>query len=220
MAAARDITARKEIEAELRVAKENAEASNRAKSEFLANMSHELRTPLNAIIGFSEILEDQTFGELNQRQGRYVTNILGSGRHLLQLINDVLDLAKIESGKLHLEFETFNPAPAIHDVLNIVRTLAHKKDVTLEIEVPELPDLEADAPKFKQILYNLLSNGIKFTPEGGIVKMTAQVKGSQMLRVSVMDNGIGIKLEDQGRVWLGSDGKPERARGIIRVVNE
>ncbi len=122
--------------------KDAAESANLAKSQFLANMSHELRTPLNAIIGFSEILADKTFGELNDRQLKYSNNILNSGRHLLQLINDILDLAKVEAGRVELMRNTFNVAKALSEVQTIVKTLANKKRISLEFEVaPDLPPL-------------------------------------------------------------------------------
>lgn len=185
-------------------AKDAAEAANHAKSEFLANMSHELRTPLNAIIGFSEILEDQTFGELNQRQIKYVSNILTSGRHLLQLINDILDLAKVEAGRLNLDYEQFAVGTALQDVANVVKTLAQKKNIALDIEVPhDLPLVTADQAKFKQVMYNLLSNAIKFTPEGGQVQVqaNAEQREKSYLRIAVSDSGIGIKPEDQERIF-------------------
>lgn len=188
-------------------AKEAAEAANRAKSEFLANMSHELRTPMNAIIGFSEILADRTFGELNPKQAKYVNNVLTSGRHLLQLINDILDLSKVEAGRMELQCSAFDVGQALRDIVAIVKTLAAKNGVALQTEVaPDLPLLTADPAKFKQILYNLLSNAIKFTPTGGSVTVRAG-KGTDVhingavLRLSVTDTGIGIRPEDQTRIF-------------------
>ncbi len=219
---ARDISQQKNIEAALINAKLAAEEATHAKSQFLANMSHELRTPLNAIIGFSEILEDGTFGSLNPKQGRYVSNVLTSGRHLLQLINDILDLAKVESGKLDLQPEDFAPEQVVENVLAICRALANKKSIVLATEfAPDLPLLHADESKFKQVLYNLLSNAVKFTTEGGRVTVAASVQPSagngtggnaelipdsspragSCLRVSVSDTGIGIRPADHARVW-------------------
>lgn len=208
--------AMRQVNRQLMESEQRALAATQAKSQFLANMSHELRTPLNAIIGFSEILYDKTFGELNDRQLKYARNILTSGRHLLQLINDILDLAKIEAGKLELERTSFDPATALEDVQTIVKALAHKKGITLSIEAdPQLPPLFADQPKFKQIMYNLLSNAIKFTPDAGRVTVTAQLsaweheaasastpKDGPCLRVCVADTGIGIQPKDQERVFL------------------
>lgn len=204
---ARDITDAKKNQETLAAALATAQDANLAKSRFIANMSHELRTPLNAIIGFSEMLEGHAVGNLNTKQDRYVANVLSSGRHLLALINDILDLAKVESGKLVLLPEAFAPATAIDNALNIVRSLAERKSIKLEATCePDLPDLYADSSKFKQVLYNLLSNAIKFTPEGGrVVLQATRIRGSgsgvDRLRIAVHDTGIGIKLEAQERVW-------------------
>jgi PAS domain S-box-containing protein len=198
----RDVTERRQAE-DFRRAKETAEEANRAKSQFLANMSHELRTPLNAIIGFSEILHDRTFGDLTPKQDRYVGNILQSGRHLLQLINDILDLAKVDSDTVQLEYVAFPVAVAVRNIDNMVKVLLSKKNISLESNIPsDLPVVIADQTKFKQIIYNLVSNAIKFTPEGGKVTITAwSADNGSTLQVAVKDTGIGIKLEDQERVF-------------------
>jgi PAS domain S-box-containing protein len=205
----RDITERKQGEAELQMAKIAAEDANLAKSQFLANMSHELRTPLNAIIGFSEVLADQTFGALNERQHRYANNIQNSGRHLLALINDILDLAKVESGKMDLVRCALDPVSTIQEVLSTIKPLTAKKELRLEfVHEDYLPELSADAGKFKQVLYNLLSNAIKFTRERGRISIGAKASEEtiagvpqQCLQVSVADTGIGVKPRDHERIF-------------------
>lgn len=158
---------------QLKAANADLEEATRHKSEFLANMSHELRTPLNAIIGFSELLQDQVFGSVNEKQARYVNNILTSGRHLLALVNDVLDLAKVEAGRMELHAEDFGPDEAIGDVEAIINGIATKKKLIISNQFEAgLKTLRADKSKFKQILYNLLSNAVKFTPEGGSITVT------------------------------------------------
>ena len=165
-----DITGLKRIEEELRQARDEAERANRAKSEFLARTSHELRTPLHGIIGFAEFLIDGKPGALNPKQREYLEDIYNSGKHLLWLINEVLDLAKVEAGKMEVSPETFSLRTAIEEVCAVARPLAQKRSIRVEVEVaPELVEVTLDQQKFKQILYNLLSNAIKFTEKGSEV---------------------------------------------------
>ena len=177
------------------------EVANRHKSEFLANMSHELRTPLNAIIGFSEVLLDRMFGELNDKQDEYLQDIFTSGKHLLSLINDILDLSKIEAGRMELELATFSLPMAVDNALTLVRTRAENHGITLGLDVDErLGDFVGDERKIKQILVNLLSNAVKFTPEGGRVGVHAGLANGHV-EISVSDTGIGIAQEDQGLIF-------------------
>ena len=188
---------------DLDVAKDEAESATKSKSDFLANMSHELRTPLNAIIGFSEILEDQTFGELNEKQTRYINNVLVSGRHLLQLINDILDLSKVEAGKLELELSGVNIKGMLENSSIMIKERAMKHGIRLDSHISqELMGLEilADERKLKQVMFNLLSNAAKFTPDGGTISIGARREREDLI-ISVADTGIGIKLEDQKRVF-------------------
>jgi signal transduction histidine kinase len=177
------------------------EAANRHKSEFLANMSHELRTPLNAIIGFSEVLGERMFGELNEKQAEYTDDILSSGRHLLSLINEILDLSKVEAGRMELELAKFDLPLAIDNARTFVRERAAKHGINLDVTVDErLGDFVGDERKIKQILLNLLSNAVKFTPEGGRIGIEAkQADGS--IEISVSDTGIGISPEDQAKIF-------------------
>jgi signal transduction histidine kinase len=180
---------------------EQIEAANRHKSEFLANMSHELRTPLNAIIGFSEVLQEKLFGELNEKQAEYAEDILTSGRHLLSLINEILDLSKVEAGRMELEAATFDLPLAIENARTFVRERATKHGITLDVDVDErLGDFLGDERKIKQILLNLLSNAVKFTPEGGRIGIKAK-RADGSVEISVSDTGIGIAPEDQARIF-------------------
>jgi len=188
--AIRDATERKRYEQALHEA-------NRLKSEFLANMSHELRTPLNGIIGFSEFLIDEKPGSLNAKQKEYLGDILNSGRHLLQLINDVLDLSKVEAGRMELYPEVFPPAKAIEEVCAIIAPLANKKAICLRRQIATtLTSITLDRQKFVQVLYNLLSNAVKFTDPGGSVQITADCDDSARLLLRVRDTGIGISPAD------------------------
>jgi GAF domain-containing protein/HAMP domain-containing protein len=177
------------------------EAANRHKDEFLASMSHELRTPLNAVIGFSEVLLEKMFGEVNDKQEEYLNDILASGRHLLSLINDILDLAKIEAGRMEIDVEEFDLAPAIDNALVLIRERATRKGLALDTRLaPGLGSVRGDQRKIKQVLVNLLSNAVKFTPEGGRIEVAAtRVDGH--VEVSVIDTGIGIASEDHEAVF-------------------
>jgi signal transduction histidine kinase len=177
------------------------EVVSRHKSEFVASMSHELRTPLNAIIGFSQVLADKLFGELNAKQEEYVQDIVDSGRHLLSLINDVLDLSKVESGRMELEPSTFSLLEALEDGLTMIRERASQHAIRLSLQVePGIGLVEADERKIKQVILNLVSNAVKFTPDNGEVELLARQLDDE-IRVSVRDTGIGIALEDQARIF-------------------
>jgi protein-histidine pros-kinase len=194
--AIRDVTERKRYEQALQEA-------NRLKSVFLANMSHELRTPLNAIIGFSEFLVDEKIGTLNAKQKEYLTDVTNSGRHLLRLINDVLDLSKVEAGKMEVRKESFVIRQAIEEVCSGVASMATAKKIAIRREIAAaLGDVTLDRQKFVQILYNLLSNAMKFTDEGGEVCVSARHHNTATLLVSVRDTGIGIRREDLDKLFV------------------
>ncbi len=177
------------------------EVASQHKSEFLANMSHELRTPLNAIIGFSEVLTERMFGELNEKQDEYLKDIYASGQHLLSLINDILDLSKIEAGRMELELTDFDLPTAIDNALMLVRERAGRRGIALHTNVDNrLGQIQADERKVRQVVLNLLSNAIKFTPEGGRIDVLATPKDG-LVEVSVSDTGVGIAPEDQEAVF-------------------
>jgi signal transduction histidine kinase len=177
------------------------ETASRHKSEFLANMSHELRTPLNAIIGFSQLLQQKLFGELNGKQEEYVEDILSSGNHLLSLINDVLDLSKVEAGQIELEVAPFSLREAVERGVAMVRERASKSGVAVDAEIePEVQVVEGDERRIRQVLFNLLSNAVKFTPAGGRIDVTAARVGGEV-EVAVADTGPGIALDDRERIF-------------------
>ena len=177
------------------------ESASRHKSEFLANMSHELRTPLNAIIGFSQVLREQMFGDLNGKQAEYLDDILGSGQHLLNLINEILDLAKVEAGHMELQPAVFQLPALLDNAVTVVRERATRQGITLKTDIdPAVGLIEADERKVKQILFNLLSNAVKFTPRGGRVELGARVLAAEV-EVFISDTGIGIGEEDQAKIF-------------------
>ncbi len=200
------------------------EIASRHKSEFLANMSHELRTPLNAIIGFSEVLAERMFGEINDKQAEYLADILESGRHLLALINDILDLSKIEAGRMELEPADFSLPGAIDNTLTLVRERAQRRGIRLERAIdPRVGIVHADERKVKQVLLNLLSNALKFTPEGGRIEVRAVVRDSET-EISVTDTGVGIAPEDQATVFeefrqVGSAAKKVEGTGLGLAIS-
>lgn len=178
--------------------KANAELRelDRLKSEFVSTVSHELRTPLNIIIGHAEVLQDELFGPLNDHQKRYVDNIVRSARHLLDLVENILDLSKIESGKLELNMQPFDVAEAVEEVRALLAPLAERKNIRLRVRIdPDLREVVADRLRFKQILYNLMSNAIKFTPDGGRVNVVLERLPDGWVQIVVQDTGIGIPKE-------------------------
>ncbi|WP_415908393.1 sensor histidine kinase [Oleiharenicola sp. Vm1] len=188
---------------QLEEARRHAESANRAKSEFIASTSHELRTPLNVILGMAEVLLERTLGELNPRQHESVAAIEESGRHLLALINDILDLSKIEAGKLELDIHETDVRATCEASLRLVRTTAQHKRHTLEFDCPpDVPLIGADGRRLKQILVNLLSNAVKFTPDGGRVRLeVVPATAPAEIHFRVVDTGIGISAEEQVRLF-------------------
>jgi two-component system cell cycle sensor histidine kinase PleC len=197
-----DNTARQQVEEERKRFEQSLQEANRMKSEFLANMSHELRTPLNGIIGFTEFLIDEKPGPLKPEQKEYLGDVLSSARHLLQLINDVLDLAKVEAGKMELHPETFRVHKAVDEVAAVIKGIAQKKHIAVGIEIGAgLDAVRLDEHKFKQVLYNLLSNAVKFSDDGGQVSIKARRLDTNQFEVQIRDTGIGIKAEDINRLF-------------------
>jgi len=189
------------VNQKLQASNEELQRANSLKSEFLANMSHELRTPLNAIIGFSELLLDRTYGDLTADQRGYSVDILSSGRHLLALINDILDLSKIEAGKMRLAREVFEIGAVVEEAMALLRVEAARKGIDLVSRVDEpYAVLDADRSKVKQVMSNLLSNAVKFSPPGGRVALTTARAGDRLL-IDVEDSGIGIHPDDQQRIF-------------------
>jgi two-component system, cell cycle sensor histidine kinase PleC len=205
-----DITKRKQIEAGLETAHEELKElaselkrAARAKSEFLANMSHELRTPLNSINGFAEVLFDETFGPLNEKQRQYVNNVLTSGRHLRLLINQILDMAQVEAGKMKLALSSIPMKSLLNELSMLVADMVSKKKIEMLLEIAEdLPNIVADELKVREIIYNLLSNAVKFTPDGGQIGMRAK-KVDSVIEIVVWDTGVGIAPENIGKVFEG-----------------
>jgi signal transduction histidine kinase/ActR/RegA family two-component response regulator len=177
------------------------EVASEHKSDFLASMSHELRTPLNAVIGFSEVLLERMFGDLNERQEEYLRDILNSGKHLLELLNEILDLSKVEAGRMELELSVFPVRGVIEDTIALVRERAALHGIALTLEIdPALDLIESDELRFKQVMLNLLSNAVKFTPDGGQIVVKA-ARTERRMTVTVSDNGMGIPAEDQERIF-------------------
>ena len=205
-----DITERREIENGLEKAHKELndlavelKRTSRVKSEFLANMSHELRTPLNSINGFSEVLYDETFGPLNEKQKKYVNNVLISGKHLLLLINQILDMAKVESGKMKLALSSLPMKSLLNEISMLVTDMVSKKKLQMKLEIAEdLPDIIADELKVKEIIYNLISNAVKFSHEGDEIGMHAKKNGS-MIEITVWDSGVGIAPENMEKIFEG-----------------
>jgi signal transduction histidine kinase len=199
----RDVTEERQAAEVLKAAKDSAESASRTKSEFLANMSHELRTPLNAIIGFSESLQQGLFGGLSDKQREYVRDIHGAGQHLLAIINDVLDLSRIEAGKTALFEQTVNLEFLVAQTLRMVQPRAEEKRLRMATEnLRALPDIRADGMRLQQVLLNVLSNAVKFTPDGGRVTVSGAIEGDGAVRLAVSDTGIGIAAADIPKVLM------------------
>jgi PAS domain S-box-containing protein len=223
-AMARDVTDLKLAQEALVRAKEEAERSSRFKDQFLSTMSHELRTPLNAVLGFSDLLTEERYGPLNDRQRRYVNHIHAGGKHLLRLINDILDLSRIEAGRLQLALENVSVGVSFAEALDALRPLADKKNHTMTQEASPGLMVRADSTRFRQVLMNLLGNAIKFTPEGGKIELAAERAG-HVARVEVRDSGPGIPAEEQKRIFeafyrLRQSGDATEGTGLGLAITE
>jgi len=197
----RDVTERHEHEHELYMAKEAAEVASRSKSSFLANMSHELRTPLNSVIAMSDILMEKYFGDLNEKQEDYIKDIRDSGQHLLSLINDILDLSKVEAGYSPLEISNVDVKMLLESSLIIVREKSLKHGIELLFEVDDdVPNIQADERKIKQVVFNLLSNAVKFTPDGGKVGIEAHLE-KEVVQICIWDTGIGLSEDNIEKIF-------------------
>ena len=219
-----EIRKRHRVEKALIRAKEEAERASKFKDRFLSTMSHELRTPLNAVMGFSDLLADRRYGELSERQQRYVSHINTGGRHLLKLINDILDLSKIEAGRLEISREDLSVETIFGEVLSALRPLVEKKTQTLSSLAEPGLSVHADATRFRQVLMNLVGNAIKFTPEGGRIELEAQQVESEV-QVKVRDNGPGIPKEEQKRIFdafyrLRKSGEGTEGTGLGLAITE
>jgi signal transduction histidine kinase len=204
-----DITERKRMEEarqkniELEEQNRRIQDANRLKSEFLANMSHELRTPLNSVIGFSELIHDGKAGAISDVQKEYLGDILSSARHLLQLINDVLDLSKVESGTMEFHPEDVSLPDLSFELCATLNSLASRKGIKIQVDIdPAVKVVRTDPSRLKQVLYNYLSNALKFTGDEGDVALKMAPEGSDFFRLSVTDNGVGIRPEDMNRLFV------------------
>jgi PAS domain S-box-containing protein len=219
-----DITLQKRAQEALVQAKEEAERTGQFKDQFLSTMSHELRTPLNAVLGFSDLLADERYGPLNEKQRRYLNHIHTGGKHLLSLISDILDLSKIEAGRMELALESLTVDSAFAEVLSVMQPLADKKSHVLSARAEPGLALRADATRFKQVLMNLLGNAVKFTPNGGRIELAARLTNGKV-RVEVRDNGPGIPPDEQKRIFeafyrLRESGKKNEGTGLGLAITQ
>jgi signal transduction histidine kinase/DNA-binding response OmpR family regulator len=220
----REIRKRRRVEEALVTAKEEAERANELKDRFLSMMSHELRTPLNAVLGFSALLADARYGALTEQQKRFVSHVNSGGKHLLKLISDILDLSKIEAGRMELLTEELSVALTLEEVVSALRPLAEKKSQTLSVQAEPSLGVHADPTRLKQILMNLVGNAIKFTPEGGLIEVLAQQIDHEV-QVKVRDNGPGIPREEQRRIFdafypLRKPGEGTEGTGLGLAITE
>lgn len=220
----REIRKRKRMEKALIRAKEEAERASQFKDRFLSTMSHELRTPLNAVLGFSDLLADKRYGELNERQQRYVGHIVSGGKHLLRLINDILDLSRIEAGRMEIVPEDLQVVDVFGEVIGALRPLVEKKSQNLSAHAAPGLGVRADGMRFRQVLMNLVGNAIKFTPEGGNIELSARKEGASV-QIKVRDNGPGIAKEDQQRIFdafyrLRESGEAVEGTGLGLAITE